>query len=782
MVEVTRTMLEAFSIEMLTPVSFSEQLQALLEEARRMLRLTGIALVELAAEQAVVAPRWRAWSPWARAPQALSMDSFDELRHELELRAPRELCAEELYELGAPFADSSTGTLLSLTVTPALCVGADTLLIVLHEGACDERALSELQRCLEHGLGLDRRRRMADLVFQAVQQAADPIELTDGQARLLYANRAWEETFGYVARDVIGLTVGKLFRDPVAPLHDPAFYQFTLARIAEGRSWTGALACRARDGSRVFCEPMVSQFEAPEQGFSGNIAVRRNLDQRAERETALAVAHQEFRAVLSAVPEAVAVLRDGRLYFVNASFLELVGRSEEDVIGRAYADLIYRDDRVDFVAKHQASVVCARFVRKDGGVRFAEISTAGEISFEGKPAMIVLARDITEQRIAQEQLARAERLSALGALAAGVAHEINNPLSYVLLNLRFLEDNAQFDDRTQLALLNALDGATRIQQITQELRSYCGTDEPGMPEPIDVYKAASSAINIAQNQIRHRARLERWLEDDLHVMGREGKLVQVLVNLLINAAQAIPESDGKFHVITVRSQSLSETVAQIEITDTGVGIAPEVLPHVFEPFSTTKRRGEGSGLGLAISKRIIEELGGTISIQSELGHGCRVSIELPRTQRDAVTAKYLRPLSHRNSDRAERLRLLVIDDEISIGRTLRDIMLDYAVTVAVSAHEALDLLQSEAPFDAVLCDLMMPDMTGPELFRTACQDRPELAERFIFMTGGAFTDHAREFLEHTSCPTLSKPFTIANVYRVVEQAVEQFRSAHAASL
>jgi PAS domain S-box-containing protein len=640
----------------------------------------------------------------------------------------------------------------------------------------------ELQGCLEHGLSLDRRRRMADLVFQAVQQAADPIELTDGEARLLYANTAWEETFGYVARDVVGQTVGKLFRDPVAPLHDSAFYQFTLARIAEGRAWTGALACRAQDGSRVFCEPMVSQFDAHEQGFSGNIAVRRNLDQRTERETALAVAHHEFRAVLATVPEAVAVLRDGRLYFVNASFLELVGLREQDVIGLAYAELIHQADRADFLTKHEAGMVCARFVREDGSVRFAEISTAGEISFEGKPAMIVLARDITEQRIAQEQLTRAERLSALGALAAGVAHEINNPLSYVLLNLRYLEDNAQLADRTQLALLNALDGARRIQQIAQELRSYCGTDAPGKPEPVDVSKAASSAINIAQNQIRHRAKLERSLEDDLHVMAREGKLVQVLVNLLINAAQAIPESDGKRHVISVRTEGVSETLAKIEVTDTGVGIAPDVLPHVFEPFSTTKRRGEGSGLGLAISKRIVEELGGQISIQSELGRGCRVLIELPRTNRDAITAKYMRPLSDSEPDRAERLQLLVIDDEVSIGRTLRDIMLDYAVTVAVSSREALELLQSGQPFDAVLCDLMMPDMTGPELYRAACRERPELTERFIFMTGGAFTDHAREFLEHTSCPTLSKPFTIANVYRVVEQAVEQSRSAHAASL
>jgi PAS domain S-box-containing protein len=784
-------MLEAFSIEKLVPAPFSAQLHELLREALGLLRVRALALAELAAEQGIVAPRWRGCAGWSRPrlPTPLSLTLLEQLVEAQPLLTQRKLQRTELRALGSPFDDCPAATLLTLEVTPALRAGRDSLLIVLHEAHSDaddlalRQRLSQLQRCLEHGLTFDRRARLAELMYQAVQQAADPIELTDTQARLMYANAAWERTFGYAASEVMGQTVGKLFRDPVAPLHDNAFYQFTLASIAQGRAWSGALACRARDGTRVFCEPMVSQFDAREQGYSGNIAIRRSLAQRAERDAALAIAHNEFRAVLGSLPDAVAVLRDGKLYFVNAGFLALVGREEVAVIGMSYVDLIYHNDRAQFLAKHETGVVCVRFVRTDGSVRFAEISTAGKLSFEGKPAMIVLARDVTEQRIAQEQLTRAERLSALGSLAAGVAHEINNPLSYVLLNLRYIEDHAELHSRPRLALSNALDGATRIQQIAQELRSYCGTDAPGLPEPVDVTKAASSAINIAQNQIRHRARLERALEEDLHVLAREGKLVQVLVNLLINAAQAIPESDGKKHVISVRSRSVSETSALIEIVDSGVGIAPEVLPHVFEPFSTTKGRGEGSGLGLAISKRIVEELGGHISIHSALGHGCSVRVELARTNRDAITAKYLRPVSIEEHEMNEsRLHLLVIDDEVAIATTLKDILLDYHVTIAVSAREALELFLSGRHFDAILCDLMMPEVTGPELYCAACRDRPELASRFIFMTGGAFTDYGREFLEHTPCPILSKPFTVANVCRVVEQAVEQSRIGSAAAL
>jgi PAS domain S-box-containing protein len=764
-------MLDPFHIEKLNPEPLSERLLQVLDDARRVLHLHAVAIAEVAAEHGTVAPRWRVWSPRARSPLALNAQLFDQL---VLAATPRLATDAELQSLQVPFDDCPCVTLLALDVVPVLRAGPDALLICGHERyePLSEALLLQLKRCLEHGLSLDRRARLAETVFQAVQQAADPMELTDSHARLLYANAAWEQTFGYAAPEAVGQTVGSLFRDPVAPIHDTAFYQFTLATIANGNAWSGALACRARDGQRVFCEPMVSRFDARDQGFSGNFAVRRNLTQRAERDAALAIAHHEFRAVLSTVPDGVAVLRDGKLYFVNAAFLTMVGRSEEEVIGSAYIDLVYADDRRQFLAAHGPGVARVRMLRADGSVRFAEISTAGQLSFEGKPATILLSRDITEQRIAEEQLARAERLSALGSLAAGVAHEINNPLSYVLLNLRQLEHTGELPGNTRAALANALDGASRIQQIAQELRSFCGPDGHGPPEPVSVTKAATSAINIAQNEIRHRARLERRLEDDLHVLAHEGQLVQVLVNLLVNAAQAIPEGDGRQHVIHIRTQSLSERRAQLEISDSGVGIAPDVLPHVFEPFSTTKRRGEGSGLGLAISKRIVEDLGGHISIHSVLGHGCSVRIELPRTHRDAITARYRRPLQE-SKVVPSKLRLLVIDDEVAIASTLQDVLLDYDVTISVAANEALDILAADSRFDIVLCDLMMPGMTGPELYREACRMRPELSTHFIFMTGGAFTDWAREFLERTRCPVLDKPFTVASACRVIEQNAKQ---------
>jgi PAS domain S-box-containing protein len=760
-----------FTDEHLIESPFPQRLRTLLDEARPILKLSALAIAELSAEGGRVAPSWRQWVPWSRAPAALSPEVFARLVQGPPIRV---LERADLQSLGAPFDDCHAATALVLTVSPQLSAAPDALLIAVHgaQAPLDAALLSELKGCLERGLSHDRRRRLAETVFHAVEQASDPIELTDSDARLLYANTAWEHTFGYSAQTAVGQTVGRLFRDQVAPLHDAAFYQFTLAALADGHSWSGALACRAKDGSRVLCEPMVSPFAAEAQGFSGNFAVRRNLAQRAERDKALASAHREFRTVLAAVPDGVAVLRDGKIYFVNGALLNMVGRSEQSVIGMAYVDLVHPDDRAHFLEAHETSVARVRVLREDGAARFAEISIAGAVSFEGKSATILLSRDVTDHRLAEEQLARADRLSALGSLAVGVAHEINNPLAFVSLNLRYIQGTNLLQGPVLDALNEAIDGAKRIQQIVMELRSFSAPEAPGPTEPVDVAKAASSAINIAQNEIRHRAQLERRLEDGLFVQAREGQLVQVFVNLLVNAAHAIPLGDGRDHLIRVSSETLSPNAALIEISDTGTGMAPNVLAHVFDPFSTTKRRGEGSGLGLAISKRIIEQLGGRISIRSRVGKGTSVRIELARAPRESLVLD-LAP-GERSATQARKLRLLIVDDEVNLAQTLERVLPEqYDISLAYDAEQAVEVLSADGDFDVILCDLMMPGVPGLDLYRDVCHMRPAFAARFVFMTGGAFNERAREFMEQTRCPVLAKPFSIDTVCQVVEQLVEQ---------
>ncbi|MGC4094486.1 MAG: PAS domain-containing protein [Polyangiaceae bacterium] len=452
-----------FEPDELLAETFDQRLTRLLDRARDRLGLESLLLLELASPEGRVVPIVRAASPSVPPSCGISVAGLRALCSDSLPAADRQ---RVLAELGPAFVGQRVRT-QPLTVSRRFAVDGDVLLIWVESGRAPEpAALAAFVTCLQRGLDEDRRARLAETLFQAVEQAADPIEITDSEARLMYANRSWEQFFRYQLNDVVGQTVGRLFRDPVAPLHDPAFYQFTLATLHAGKPWLGVLSCRSGTEERLWCEVQVSPFRADAQRLRGNFAIRRDIAHRAERDTALAVVHREFRAVLSAIPDGVVVLRDDRIYFANRAFLATVRLSEAAVIGRPYIDFIHPDDRAQFKQEHRQKVTRVRLVSPEGPPRFVEISTAGAVSFEAKPGMILLSRDTTDYRLAQEQLARAEKLSALGSLAASVAHEINNPLAYVVVNLELargrLSEDLPSAERESLA--EAIDGVRRIRR------------------------------------------------------------------------------------------------------------------------------------------------------------------------------------------------------------------------------------------------------------------------------------------------------------------------------
>jgi PAS domain S-box-containing protein len=758
----------SFARERLDASDFSRRLTDVLDEVRQKLQVDWLAVAERAIPGSGTAVEWRAVS--GAAPEPLPLETFERLASGCREPSPDAPAPPAL--VGVPGLPGAAHVLV-LGVKPALRQGVEALLLVGGgSSAPDWAELRELGSSIEWGLSGDRKQRLALVVFAAVEQAADALELTDREGRLFYVNAAWERFAGYSSAEAVGLSVGRVFRDPEAPLHDPAFYQFTMAELHAGRSWMGALAGRARDGRRIFNEVNVAPFAFERESLRGHVAVRRDLAHRSERDAALALAHHEFRSVLAAIPDGVCVLRDGRIYFANAAFVAIVRLTEEGVIGRAFLDFIHADDRTGFERHHPSKVTRVRVLAEGGSPRFVEISRAGEVSFEGKPATIVLARDTTDYQLAREELSRAEKLSALGALAAGVAHEINNPLAYVALNLELLGESAEtLGDAEREALMEAIDGVTRMRAIAAELHTFSGSDGPGPPEPVDVSRALTSALNIAQNEIRHRAALIRELEDGLFVLAREGQLVQVLVNVLVNAAQAITTPSVDEQTIRVSSRARAGGSVEISVSDTGIGIPEQALPHLFDPFSTSKRRGEGAGLGLAICRRIVEGFGGQIRIASSLGQGTTVTIELPETSR----APSLRP--SRGKDKrgsgGPRLRVLIVDDERAIARALRRILGAHDVTLAEDGQAALALIESEPEFDVVLCDLMMPGLSGAEVHEQACRLKPELAQRFVVMTGGAVTPNTKEFLKSVQGRVLHKPFDPAAAQECVEQVARK---------
>jgi signal transduction histidine kinase/CheY-like chemotaxis protein len=391
-----------------------------------------------------------------------------------------------------------------------------------------------------------------------------------------------------------------------------------------------------------------------------------------------------------------------------------------------------------------------------------------------------LSRQVEERTrelvAAREGLLRAERLSALGRLSASVGHEINNPLSYVIGNLEYALAELERPDTSRRvldALGDARGGAERIGRIVKELRVF----GRGAPEPqrelTDPSDALESALRLAGNEIRCRARLTRDLEPLPLVLADATRLTQVFVNLLLNAAHAIPEerSGTDAAVITVRSRALADGRTAIEVSDTGTGISEQDQRLLFEPFFTTKAQDQGTGLGLFVSLGIITSFDGSIEIQSALGQGTTVRVLLPPAPSGVSVerAPARRPLVV-----ASNWRILVIDDDVLVARTIVRLLKGHHVETATSGQAALRrLLDEDSPFDLVLCDLMMPDMTGMELFEQIELSKPALAERFVFISGGGVNERSRQFIESHRERVLPKPIDTRAITRVLAHHTRQ---------
>jgi CheY-like chemotaxis protein/two-component sensor histidine kinase len=371
----------------------------------------------------------------------------------------------------------------------------------------------------------------------------------------------------------------------------------------------------------------------------------------------------------------------------------------------------------------------------------------------------------------------------VGTLAAGVAHEINNPLAYVLGNvqssLRDLPeilaalrskkpDNVEEVERImedmKEALKEAEQGAHRVRDIVRDLKTFSRNDGDERVA-VDLSKVMELVCHMSWNEVRHRAKLVKDYAELPWVLGSESQLSQVFLNLLINAAQAIPEGHAEENEIRLGARVEGGRVT-IDVKDTGQGIPPELRDRIFDPFFTTKPVGEGTGLGLSIVHNIVTAAGGTIEVDSKVGQGTSFRVTLPITEPPASAARVTSPA------RAKGAKVLVVDDEVPVASAIRRALRGHLVTTAATGEEALKGLRGGERYDVIFCDLMMPEMTGMELYEEITRAFPEQAERMVFLTGGAFTPAAREFLETVKNARLEKPFETEQLLAQIRRLTE----------
>jgi signal transduction histidine kinase/ActR/RegA family two-component response regulator len=381
---------------------------------------------------------------------------------------------------------------------------------------------------------------------------------------------------------------------------------------------------------------------------------------------------------------------------------------------------------------------------------------------DGEHARVRLEKP--EER-AEHPLASAERMASLGRIAAAAAHEVNNPLSYVTNNIEFaLQQLDPNDARSELAnaLTEALDGVRRIQRIVADLKAYARPEDEATTT-VDVRRALRKAVKIAEGHTRSKARVEWDFVRVPRVLGSESRLVQVFLNLLVNAAQALPEGHASQNRIVVRTRLANQRV-EVEIEDTGSGVPEETLKRVGEPFFTTK--SEGMGLGLAVCQSILGQIGGELQLESQPGRTIARVRLVPKRERPPSE------LSEQSSSSrwvlASRVaQVLVVDDEPLVARSIQRNLKGHQVRVARSGREALQILESSNQFDLVLCDVMMPELSGIDLYLEIRARYPQLLDRVVFMTGGTFTERAHAFRGSVANVFLEKPLDVGRLRELV---------------
>ncbi|HEY5924661.1 MAG TPA: PAS domain S-box protein, partial [Kofleriaceae bacterium] len=516
-------------------------------------------------------------------------------------------------------------------------------------------------------------------MFDAFERAATRVGLAlfvvhvdAAQPTVVYASNLLAELVGRPVQDLIGRPPWEL----VTPEQRARVRETIASRGPGAPPLTLECVIERPDGTRREVEVGVARITTP----TAELAVCYFRDTTEQRHAIEALRRSEarFRSLIEHAPDGVVIVQDGRISLANPVAVKMFGATGlEQVRGRLLSEYLPAEDAARASDRIKKISTGASFGSSEYHVIPTNLTVevlSVPYEYENRSAVLAFVRDVTERKRMQEQLFRADRLGAMGTMAATVAHEVNNPLTYLQLSLQRLQLEVDREpDPARAAVLreyvtSALHGAQRVATIVRDLGTYT-RDPAAEPEgPVDVVAVVERALKMIDNDLRHRASLVRhYATQPVIIDAVAGRLEQVVLNILVNAVHAIEGSDPDNNRVTVAIKRDHEVT--ITITDTGVGTTEH--DRVFEPFFTTKPIGAGIGLGLAVCKQIIETMRGRIEFESSVGSGTKVAITFP-----LPTSQLPRPAAPEPEPPGVRLRLLIIDDEELVRRTMSALLAD----------------------------------------------------------------------------------------------------------
>jgi PAS domain S-box-containing protein len=702
--------------------------------------------------------------PWDVILADHSLPEFDGARALAMLRATN---------LDVPFI-LVTGSLNEAGAVECIRMGADDFLLKDRLGrlgaavarAIDDRRLRAENRAAEAALRQNEQR-LRDII----EASPNGILVTDDKGLIRFVNSHIEGIFGYPREELIGQPVEMLVpetrRAPHVAHRDGFTHAPSARRLGAGRDLMG----RRKDGGVFPAEIGLSPFESAEGPMV--IASVVDVTERVAAERALRESEERYRSLVDLSPDGIVVHVEGRVVFVNRALLAMLGyEREEDVLGRSVFEAVLPENREFAWQRLQARLAGApaaprieeKLLRADGSALETEMMAA-PLTFEGRHAVQVVVRDISERKQLQAQLLQAQKMEAMGKLAGGIAHDFNNLLQAVLSAAQSLQLDPADGAAVGAVRREIEEHVKRGAALTRQLLIFARREHVRR-EPRDLNTTLREIAAWLPRLLRENVALALELaEEPLPIEADRGQLEQVLMNLAVNAVDAMPRG-GR---LTIRSGALDDEFVWFSVDDSGEGVPEELLPRIFEPFFTTKEPGRGSGLGLSVVHGIVADHGGRVEATSRPDEGTTIRVILPR-EASVAPAPATPPAAGRTS-RGGGERILLVEDNSAVRGLFQQILehLGYEVRAAGSAEEAA-ALPGEAGVDLLLTDLSLPGASGIELARTLRERWPALM--VVVLSGYAGEDIRQSVATTERIRYVQKPVNMETLAREVRAALD----------